>query len=104
VSNNESKKPSATPSEAMERLTKAVSLVIAEISRLQGKIAQVNNQSDDLKELVCSVTNGDVNPREMVNRLHILEEDNRDLRDRLKRGAEVAERLLARIDFLENQK
>tara|TARA_Y100000590_G_scaffold470189_1_gene662641 strand:- start:5394 stop:5708 length:315 start_codon:yes stop_codon:yes gene_type:complete len=104
VSNNESKKPNSTPSEAMERLTKSVSLVVAEISRLKGEITQVNDQSDDLRELVRSVTDGDVDPREMSDRIHILEEDNQDLRNRLKRGAEVAERLLARINFLEGQK
>ena len=88
----------------MERLTESVSLVVAEIDRLQGEISRMNDQSDDLKELINGVTDGEISPNEMGDRMHILEEDNRDLRGRLKRGTEVAERLLARINFLEDQK
>jgi hypothetical protein len=40
----------------------------------------------------------------MIDRLHILEEENRDLRARLDQGKEGVGKLLKRIKFLEEQR
>ncbi len=49
------------------------------------------------------MTSGEEGPREMIVKLDILEEENRDLRKRLDEGRKGVDRLLARVKFLEEQ-
>jgi hypothetical protein len=53
--------------------------------------------------MLKGVTSGEGGPRDMIAKLHILEEENRDLRRRLDEGREGVDRLLAQIKFLEEQ-
>jgi hypothetical protein len=63
----------------------------------------MNEQGQELAGLLKGVTSGEAGPREMIAKLHILEEENRDLRRRLEEGREGVDRLLAQIRFLEEQ-
>ena len=49
------------------------------------------------------MTSGEEGPREMIDKLRIFEEENRDLRNRLDQGREGVDRILARVKFLEEK-
>ena len=91
------------PGRAVERLETAVSAALARVAQLEGEILRMNEQGEELEDLLKGVTSGEVGPREMIAKLHILEEENRDLRRRLEEGREGVDRLLAQIRFLEAQ-
>ena len=104
MSNNASENVSATPAAAVKRLKVAVAAAVEEVERLRGEVARMEAQGDELEGLIRGVTSGERSPRELIDRISILEEENRDLRARLNQGREGVERLLARIRFLEEQK
>ena len=91
------------PERAVERLEIAVSAALARVEFLEGEVVRMNEQGGELEELLKGVTSGEAGPREMIAKLHILEEENRDLRRRLEEGREGVDRLLAQIKFLEEQ-
>ena len=92
-----------TPEKAVKRLEKAVVAALEEVERLNGEVVRVNAQGEQLEGLLKGVTSGKEGPRELVAKLQILEEENRDLRTRLHEGMKGVDRLLARVKFLENQ-
>ena len=94
---------SVTPERAVKRLEKAVTAALDEVERLNGEVVRVNAQGEALEGLLKGVTSGKEGPRELVAKLQILEEENRDLRRRLDEGKKGVDRLLARVKFLENQ-
>ncbi len=104
MSNNASEKPDVTTAAALKRLEAAVVAAVGEVERLRGEVARMEAQGEELEGLIRGVTSGERSPREMIDRISILEEENRDLRARLNQGREGVERLLARIRFLEEQK
>ena len=91
------------PDRAVERLEIAVSAALARVELLEGEVVRMNEQGQELEGLLKGVTSGEAGPREMIAKLHILEEENRDLRRRLEEGREGVNRLLAQIRFLEEQ-
>ena len=91
------------PERAVGRLEIAVSAALARVEFLEGEVVRMNEQGGELEELLKGVTSGEAGPREMIAKLHILEEENRDLRRRLEEGREGVDRLLAQIRFLEEQ-
>ena len=60
-------------------------------------------EGEALEGLLKGVTSGKEGPRELLEKLHILEEENGDLRSRLDEGRAGVERLLARVKFLEEK-
>ncbi len=91
------------PDKAVQRLAIAVTAALARVELLEGEVVRMNEQGEELEGLLKGVTSGKAGPREMIAKLHILEEDNRDLRRRLEEGREGVDRLLAQIRFLEEQ-
>ena len=91
------------PDKAVERLENAVTAALTKVELLEGEVVQMNAQGEELEGLLKGVTSGEGGPRKMINKLHILEEENRDLRRRLEEGREGVNRLLAQIKFLEEQ-
>ena len=104
MSNNVSENVSVTPAAAIKRLRAAVTVAVGEVERLRSEVARMEAQGDELEGLIRGVTSGERSPRELIDRISILEEENRDLRSRLDQGREGVERLLARVRFLEEQK
>lgn len=104
MSNNDSDNVTVTPAAAIKRLKVAVTSAVGEVNRLRGEVARMEVQGDELEGLIRGVTSGERSPREMIDRISILEDENRDLRARLNQGREGVDRLLARIRFLEEQK
>ena len=91
------------PDRAVERLEIAVTAALARVEVLEGEVVRMNEQGEELEGLLKGVTSGEAGPREMIAKLHILEEENRDLRRRLEEGREGVDRLLAQVRFLEEQ-
>ncbi len=108
TSGSKKKVPMAPPAgqsanEALERLEIAVSTALAKVVQLEGEVVRIQAQSEALEGLLKGVTSGEGGPREMIEKLQILEEENRDLRRRLEEGREGVDRLLAHVKFLEEQ-
>ena len=89
---------------ALKRIQGAVVAALTEIKRLRVEVSHAETQGAELDELLRGVTAGEQSPREMIARLHVLEEENRDLRERMFEGRSSVDRLLARIQFLEDQR
>ncbi len=104
MSNSDSEKEAVSPDVAIARLEEAITTVLEEVHRLRGELSRMDAQGQELEGLLRGVTSGEEGPREMVDRLHVLDEENRDLRARMKLGREGIEKLLKRIRFLEEQR
>tara|TARA_B100000809_G_scaffold4042_1_gene4265 strand:+ start:69 stop:365 length:297 start_codon:yes stop_codon:yes gene_type:complete len=89
------------PSKAVERLEKAVTAALTRVALLEGEVVRMNAQGEQLEGLLKGVSSGEGGPREMIAKLNILEEENRDLRRRLEEGREGVARLLSQVKFLE---
>ena len=89
------------PSKAVERLEKAVTAALARVVLLEGEVVRMYAQGEQLEGLLKGVSAGEGGPREMIAKLNILEEENRDLRRRLEEGREGVARLLSQVKFLE---
>ena len=89
------------PDKAVERLEKAVTAALARVALLEGEVVRMNAQGEQLEGLLKGVSSGEGGPREMIAKLNILEEENRDLRRRLEEGREGVARLLSQVKFLE---
>lgn len=87
-----------------KRLKAAVAAALKEIQRLRRDVSRAETQGAELDEMLRGVTAGEESPSKMIDRLHFLEEENRDLRERLFEGRTSVDRLLARIQFLEDQR
>jgi predicted RNase H-like nuclease (RuvC/YqgF family) len=107
VSSSGSKKEIASdgvsPEQAVERLEDAVNAALEQVGRLEDEVARMRAEGQALEGLLKGVTSGKEGPREMIEKLQILEEENRDLRSRLEEGRAGVERILARVKFLEEK-
>lgn len=93
----------ARPDKALQRLEKAVTAALDHVERLEREVVRMEAQGEALEDLLRGVTSGEAGPREMIDTLHVLQEENRDLRRRLDEGRAGVDRLLARVKFLEEQ-
>ena len=80
-----------------------VQRALAELERLRGAAEASERRCGELETLLETFRVGDESPADMRARLVRAEAENRDLHERIGRGREAVERLLARIRFLENQ-
>ena len=92
-----------SPAQAVDRLEKAVTAALEQVEQLRGEVVRMHVQGEALEGLLKGVTSGEDGPREMIEKLHGLEEENRDLRNRLDQGRAGVERILARVKFLEEK-
>ena len=92
-----------SPEQAVKRLENAVNAALKQVESLQGDVVRMQTQGEALEGLLKGVTSGEEGPRELIEKIHIIEEENRDLRSRLDEGRAGVERLLARVKFLEEK-
>ena len=92
-----------SPDQAVARLEKAVTAALDQVEQLRSDAVRMHTQGEALEGLLKGVTSGEEGPREMLDKLHILEEENRDLRSRLHEGRAGVDRILARVKFLEEK-
>ena len=90
--------------QGLAALEAAVSRTLGEIKELRRRAAEATERSAELERLLASFQSGAESPGRMKERLEGLETENRELRARMTQARETVERLLARIQFLEDQK
>jgi predicted RNase H-like nuclease (RuvC/YqgF family) len=89
--------------QSFKDLEAAVGRALEEIERLRRRADESDRRCAELETLLGNFQAGDENPAAMKSRLTRLETENRDLHERIGRGRETVERLLARMRFLEDQ-
>lgn len=104
MSNPEGKKKKGAPKDtAFDQLEEAVAGAVAQLTDLRVRLAQAQDESLEMKELLRRFTGGEEDPGRLLSRLSTLESEKQELLVRLKKGKDGVERLLARIRFLEEQ-
>lgn len=94
----------AVDREVFEGLESAVGRALERIRDLERQLEEARGRVTELEELLRAFEAGEGSPAEMKRRLDRLERDNGVMHERLERGRDAAERLLARIRFLEEQR
>ena len=92
------------PGQGLPGLEAAIGRTVEELRQLRKRVAEANERTAELEGLLRNFQSGADTPDRMKARLEHLEAENRDLRARITQGRESVERLLARIQFLEDQK
>ncbi|MSR36167.1 MAG: hypothetical protein EXR95_05905 [Gemmatimonadetes bacterium] len=90
--------------QGMPALEAAVNRTVEELRELRKQAADASGRTRELEALLAAFQSGLDSPERMKERLDRLEAENRDLQGRIAQGRESVERLLARIQFLEDQK
>lgn len=84
-----------------QSLAEAVGRAVARIGELEEALRRTTDRKEEVEGLLQRMTTGEESPARMAQRLEALDAENRDLRSRIKSGGEVADRLLARVRYLE---
>jgi len=84
-------------------LEAVVDRAVRRIRDLEGALRESSERRDEAEALLQRLNDGAENPADMARRLEALLAENADLRARLDGGREAAERLLARVRYLEEQ-
>lgn len=82
----------------------AVDALMGRLEALHSSLTEERTRREELEELVRRIQSEGDDPSAVAHRLSELETRNADLEDRLERGREAAERLLARVRYLEEQR
>ncbi len=89
--------------EDFKRLGVAVEASASRIRELRRQLSLARAQGRSLEDQLRKFTGGEEAPSQLLARLDRLEAENEILRDRIQKGREGVERMLARIRFLEEQ-
>ncbi|MEQ8331078.1 MAG: hypothetical protein RH859_11515 [Longimicrobiales bacterium] len=89
---------------ALQRLEELVGRAVDRLEALRLRAEAAEAKNAELEELVRRFTGDEAEAGRLLSRLRALEADNEDLRDRLSRGRDGVDRILARIRFLEEQR
>ena len=89
---------------ALTELESAVGGLLDRLADVSTRAEEAEGKSEELEELVKRFTGDDAEAGRMLTRLDGLEEENQDLRGRLKRGRAGVDKLLAKFRFLEEQR
>ena len=89
---------------ALTELESAVGGLLERLADVSTRAEEAEGKSEELEELVKRFTGDDAEAGRMLTRLKGLEEENQDLRGRLKKGRVGVDKLLAKIRFLEEQR
>ena len=83
-------------------LEEAVDQAIDQLSTMSERIGLIEAKNTELAKLVEQFTGDELEADRIVTQVRELEAENTELRDRLVRGREGVDRLLTKIQFLEN--
>ena len=86
--------------EALDGLEEVLDKVLRRVSTLKARMQDAEERRDELQELLERFRSGGEDPAELARRADRLEEENQELRRRLKEGRSAVERMLARVRFL----
>ena len=83
-------------------LEEAVNQAIDQLSAMSERIGLIEAKNTELAKLVERFTGDELEADRIVTQVRDLKAENTELRDRLVRGREGIDRLLTKIQFLEN--
>jgi predicted nuclease with TOPRIM domain len=89
---------------AFKALDAAVGRLIHELATAKDRAADAESETTELQELLRRFTGDEAEAGRLLTRIRNLEGENSDLRERLERGRQGVDRLLARLKFLEEQR
>ena len=89
---------------AFQTLEKLVGQAVDRLAELRTRAEAAEARNEELEELLKRFTEDEGAAGRLLTRLKTLEGANSDLTDRLARGREGVDRILARIRFLEEQR
>ncbi len=89
---------------ALTELERAVGGLLDRLADVSTRAEEAEGKSEELEVLVRRFTGDDGEAGRMLTRLKGLEDENQDLRGRLKKGRAGVNKLLAKIRFLEEQR
>ena len=87
--------------QGLQELQRTVDRVLARYRPLKEELHATRERRDEVEALLQRMTTGEESPARMAERLEALNVENQDLRRRLEEGRAGAERLLARVRYLE---
>ncbi len=89
---------------ALKELENAVGEALDRMQELRTRASHAEGTSAELSEMLKRFTGDEGEAGRLLTRLRTLEAENAELRDRVQKGREGVERLLAKIRFLEEQR
>ena len=89
---------------ALHELDRAVGAAVARMRSLRVRAEEAASRARDAQEILRRFTGDPEEATRLLGRMRALEAENADLRQRLARGREGVERMLARLRFLEEQR
>ena len=101
MSNPEQAPETPDASETFARLESAVRRLIRQSAELRAELRLARERNRELMELLGPVAEGEASPESVLERLRAAEDERHEFQQRLERGREVVERMMARIRFLE---
>lgn len=87
----------------LDRLAESVAEAIKEIETLRARLAQAEARVGESDELLREFVGGKQDPAALSRRLSRLEEENQALRKRIEEGRASVERVLSKIQFMEDR-
>ncbi|MYI07560.1 MAG: hypothetical protein F4059_09665 [Gemmatimonadetes bacterium] len=89
---------------AMDVLERAVDRVVKELHATRRQVKEAQDRAERSDQLLRQFVDGRQDPAALAERVKELEAENEDLRDRIRRGREGVDRILASIRFLEDRR
>jgi predicted nuclease with TOPRIM domain len=89
--------------EAFDRLEAAVEAALVRVETLRVELRASKEKATEMETLLRKFTGGEEDPASLLSRLQRLEDENGVLTERLRKGRDGVQRILARIRFLEEQ-
>ena len=89
--------------EAFDRLEAAIEAALTRIEDLRAELRTSTEKAAEMETLLRKFTGGEEDLSSLLGRTQQLEDENGVLTERLRKGRDGVQRLLARIRFLEEQ-
>ncbi len=83
------------------RLAELVQATTLRLAELEGELGECRARTAELEEQLQRFLQGQETPSELLDRIRRLEEENRDLKERIAEARAGVERMLARVRFLQ---
>jgi prefoldin subunit 5 len=92
-----------TPPE-LDRLELAVRRLVESRESLRARAAAAEARVTELQVAVRDISSGGLDPMALSSRVDALEAENRDLRQRLAAAHETVQRIMSRLQFVEEER
>jgi len=89
--------------DSLKRLDKAVGRLIAALDKERARAKEASGRVKELEKLLKRFEKKGVDPAALSGTVDTLRKENKVLRSKMNKGRESAERLLARVRFLEEK-